>query len=69
MDRAMQSISYRSYYLLVGKSSDFCLLVKILVENKAFELEAGRKIKEIKFIDLFIYGSRIIAARNLIEKY
>lgn len=69
MARVTQSTSHRNHYSLVGNSSDLCLLVKILVEDKVFELESGRGTKETKFVDLFICGSRIIAAGSLLEEY
>ena len=69
MARATQSTSHGNHHSLVGNSSDLCLLVKILVEDKVFELESGRGTKKTEFVDLFIRGSRIIAAGGPLEEY
>lgn len=69
MAKVTQFTSHENHYLLISNSSDLCLLVKILVEDKMFELELGREIKKTKFVDLFIRGSRIIAARDPLEEY
>lgn len=69
MARVMQSILYRNHHLLIGNSSDFCLLVKILIEDKVFKLKSGHKTKKTKFVDLFVYELRIIAAEGLLKKY
>lgn len=69
MAKITQFTSHKNHYLLVNNSFYFCLLVKILVENKVFELEISFKTKKTEFVNFFIYGLIIIAVGNLLKKY
>ena len=69
MARAIQFTSHGNHHSLVGSTSDLSLLVKILVEDKVFEFEAGRSAKDNEFVDLFARGLSKIRLKGLVKKY
>lgn len=69
MAKIIQFISHKNYHLLVNNSFYFCLLIKILIENKVFELKVSFKTKKTEFVNLFIYGLMIIVVGNPLKKY
>lgn len=69
MAKAIRFRSYENHYLLVDSISDLSLLIKILVENKIFELEVGHDIKKTEFVDFFAYKSRKIELKDPLKKY
>lgn len=69
MAKSSGSISHRNYHLLVASTFNLSLLIKILIEDKIFELEARYNAKETQFVDFFIYRITKIVARGLLKKY
>lgn len=53
--RVIWFILYKNYYLLIDSTSEFSLLVKILVEDIIFKLKARYDTKETEFVNHFFY--------------
>ncbi len=69
MARATESTSHGNRHSVVSSVSDLSLVVKILVEDTVFKYQPGRGTKEIEFIDLYVRGTKVIAAGTPLDKY
>lgn len=69
MAKATRSTYYRNHHSLIEYTFDLSLLVKLLIEDKVFELKVGRGIKKIKFINFYIHRIGRIDFRGLLKEY
>lgn len=67
--QATKSASYDNWHLVVNKISDLSLIGKLLVEDTIFKYYLGQKTNKTDFIDLYIRGSRVIAAERPLDIY
>lgn len=69
MAQATESTSHGDRHSVVSSTSDLSLIVKLLVEDAVFEYHPGRGTNGTEFIDLYIRGSRVIAAGGPLDAY
>ncbi len=69
MARTTKSTSHGNRHSVISNVSYLSLVVKILVEDTVFKYQPGRGIKETEFIDLYVRGTKMIAASTPLDKY